>query len=74
MYFPEDYECWVNATTKEGLTAVMICALSQSNQCLMWLLKTGGVDIHLIDGNKLSAYQMALNCKNEVALKLLMEF
>jgi hypothetical protein len=34
----------------------------------------GGVDIHLIDANKLSAYQMALNCKNEKALKLLMEY
>lgn len=34
----------------------------------------GAVDIHLIDANKLSAYQIALNCKNEQALKLLMEF
>jgi hypothetical protein len=52
----------------------MICALSHSNECLSLLLRLGAVDIHLIDGNKLSAYQIALNCKNEFALKLLMEF
>jgi hypothetical protein len=38
------------------------------------LLSMGAVDIHLIDANKLSAYQIALNCKNEQALKLLMDF
>ena len=38
------------------------------------LLGMGAVDIHLIDANKLSAYQIALNCKNEQALKLLMDF
>jgi ankyrin repeat protein len=54
----------VNSANKEGLTAVMICALSQGNQCIALLLKLGAVDIHLIDENKLSAYQIALNCKN----------
>lgn len=52
----------------------MICTLSQSDSTLEYLLSMGGVDIHLIDTNKLSAYQMALNCKNEKALKLLMEY
>lgn len=42
----------------------MICILAQSHTALEYLLRMGGVDIHLIDANKLSAYQMALNCKN----------
>ena len=52
----------------------MLCALTGSNNCLKWLLLAGGIDIHLIDTNKLSAYQMALNAKNEKAVKMLMEY
>lgn len=52
----------------------MLCALTGSNNCLKELLEAGGIDIHLIDGNKLSAYQMALNSKNEKAVKMLMEY
>jgi ankyrin repeat protein len=54
----------VNAPSKEGTTPVMLCALNHSNQCLALLLNMGAVDIHLIDANKFSAYQIALNCKN----------
>lgn len=31
QYFPEDYELWVNTPNKEGMTAVMLCALNRSN-------------------------------------------
>lgn len=54
------------------MTPIMLCALNHSNECMGLLLGMGAVDIHLIDANKLSAYQIALNCKNEQALKLLM--
>lgn len=52
----------------------MLASLTRGNDCLALLLRIGAVDIHLIDANKLSAYQMALNSKNEVALKLLMDY
>ena len=52
----------------------MICALHSSNECLSMLLNIGRVDIHMIDSNKLSAYQMALNNKNQLAVKMLMDY
>ena len=74
QYFPSEYEGWVNSPSREGMTPAMLCALSGSNDCLQILLAAGGVDIHLIDGNKLSAYQIALNSKNEGAVKMLMGY
>ena len=56
------------------MTGTILCSLTGSNECLKYLLEAGGVDIHLIDSNKLSAYQIALNSKNEKAVKLLMEY
>ena len=64
IYFPNEYESWVNAGNRERMTAVMLCTLTASNKCLQSLLAGGGIDIHLIDSNKLSAYQIALNSKN----------
>ena len=52
----------------------MLAVLCHSNDCLKLLLQMGGIDIHLIDNNKLSTYQLALNSKNEEAVRLLMEY
>jgi ankyrin repeat protein len=56
------------------MTAAMLCALTGSNDCLKVLLEAGGVDIHVIDSNKLSAYQTALNSKNDEAVKMLLQY
>jgi hypothetical protein len=48
--------------------------MENSNLCLELLLKAGGIDIHLIDSNKLSPYQIALNAKNQRAIRLLMDY
>jgi vancomycin resistance protein YoaR len=56
------------------MTGAMLCSLTGSNDCLTYLLDAGGIDIHLIDSNKLSAYQIALNSKNNKAVKLLMDY
>lgn len=52
----------------------MLCVLNNSNDCLQLLLEVGGIDIHVIDSNKLSAYNLALNSKNETAIKLLLQY
>ena len=56
------------------MTGIMLCALAGSNDCLKLLLEAGGIDIHGIDSNKLSAYQIALNSKNEGAVKMLLQY
>jgi hypothetical protein len=52
----------------------MLCVLSHAESSLETLLRAGGVDIHIIDSNKLSAYQLALNCKNQPAVRMLMDY
>ena len=52
----------------------MLCSLTGSNDSLKILLDYGGIDIHLIDSNKLSAYQIAMSSKNENAVRMLMEY
>ena len=54
------------------MTAIMLCTLTGSNDCLMLILEIGGVDIHTIDNNKQTAYNIDLNSKNMVAVSLLM--
>jgi len=38
------------------------------------MLGYGGVDIHLIDSKKMTAYEVAINYNNEKAIKMLMNF
>jgi hypothetical protein len=56
------------------MTPAMLCSLTGSNDSLKILLDYGGIDIHLIDSNKLSAYQIAMSSKNENAVRMLMEY
>lgn len=74
LYFPAEYDWWVNLGSRERMTPAMLCSLCGSNDALKVLLDYGGVDIHLIDSNKLSAYQISLNAKNEAAIKMLMDY
>ena len=38
------------------------------------MLTCGGVDIHVIDENKMSPYEIALNYRNDQAIRLLMSY
>lgn len=52
----------------------MIAALNFSHNFLEILLHYGGIDIHKINNNKLTTYQIAVNAQNERAVKLLMGY
>ena len=52
----------------------MIAILHDSNLFIEEVLDYGGVDIFLVDNNKITAYQMAISQKNEVAIRKLVEY
>lgn len=52
----------------------MIAVLHESNAFLEQLLEYGGIDIFLVDNNKVTAYQMAISHNNEKAISELVEY
>lgn len=42
----------------------MVAIINDSKNCMKILLLYGGVDIFLVDNNKLTSYQIALTNKN----------
>lgn len=51
-----------------------ISIINRSHKALDTILRCGGVDIHLLDEHKMSAYEIALNYKNDKAIRLLMNY
>lgn len=54
----------INAKTVEGYTPLMVSILYDSKVFLQTLLEYGGLDIFIINSNKLTAYQLAVSNKN----------
>lgn len=70
----EEYSQLVNAKTVEGYTPLMVSILYDSREFLQKMLSYGGCDIFLINNSKMTAYQLAVSNKNELAIKLLIEY
>lgn len=51
-----------------------IAVINRAHQVLERVLELGGADIHLLDGHKMSPYEIALNYKNDKAIRLLMNY
>lgn len=64
----------VNLKTIEGFTIVTISIINRAEKVLESILNLGGVDIHILDEHKMSPYEIALNYKNDVAIRLLMGY
>ena len=52
----------------------MVAIVNRSHKALEVLLNYGGIDIHVIDSNKMTPYEVALNYKNDTAIRLLMSY
>lgn len=64
----------MNSKTVEGYTPIVVAIMNRSNQALEILLKYGGIDIHVINIQKRTPYEVALNYKNDIAIRLLMSY
>ncbi len=51
----------------------MVAIVHNSNLCLEYLLKCGGIDLDLVDNQGRNLLQLAMHCKNNTALELLMK-
>jgi ankyrin repeat protein len=54
----------LNSKSIEGYSPLMVAILYDSKDFLQTLLEYGGVDIFLINNNRLTAYQLAVSNKN----------
>lgn len=70
----EEYLAMLNAKSIEGYSPLMVAILYDAKDFMQTLLEYGGVDIFLINNNRLTAYQLAVSNKNEHAIKLLVEY
>ena len=52
----------------------MIAIINRAHKALEVFLGYGGIDVHVIDGNKMTPYEIALNYKNDTAIRLLMNY
>ena len=64
----------INAKTCEGYTPLMVSVIYGSHDFLKSMLEFGGVDIFLVDLNRVTAYQMAVSSQNEYAITKLMDY
>lgn len=71
---PEEYGCLLNDRTAEGYTMLTVAVLNRAHEVLERVLELGGADIHVLDEHKMSPYEIALNCKNDRAIRLLMNY
>ena len=70
----EEYQAFVNMKTVEGYTPIVVAIINRAHKALEVFLGYGGIDIHVIDGNKMTPYEIALNYKNDTAIRLLMSY
>lgn len=52
----------------------MVAVIYKSHALLKSMLEFGGVDIFLVDSNRVTAYQMAISSQNEYATKKLVDY
>lgn len=64
----------MNSRTVEGYTPLIVAIINKSHSSLEKILMCGGVDIHIIDEHKMSPYEIALNYRNDRAIRLLMNY
>ncbi len=55
----------VNLTTISGETPLMIAVRCSSTQVLNWLLFCGGINLHCLSKKKKTAYELAVDEKDE---------
>ncbi len=60
----DNYSTMTNAKTIEGYTPLMVSILYDSRNFITEFLSYGGIDIFIINNNKLTAYQLAVGNKN----------
>lgn len=64
---------FINAKTVEGYSPAIVAIINRSHEALEVLLKCGGIKTHTND-QKLSPYEIALNYRNDRAIRLLMTY
>ena len=52
----------------------MVAIINESNDALSTILKYGAVDIGATDCKRMTAYELAINYKNEQAIRVLMNY
>jgi ankyrin repeat protein len=73
-HHPHEYKKLINAKTMEGYTPLAIAIINRSHRVLERLFEYGGVDTHILDDQKMSPYEIAINHKNDRAIRLLMSY
>ena len=69
-----EYQTFVNMKTVEGYSPLVVAIIHRSHKALEVLLGYGGIDIHVIDNHKMTPYEIALNYKNDIAIRILMSY